>query len=222
MKCVHSGTAPCQRCQNSEIDGCVLSRPVNKTPQKPRRRPQSTNHPYERPVQQDEPEPRRTRPPEEVDTTVQPDASSPGQCIDKSTVDRHLTNLSGDVILKSLNGFTGKHPELAILNHAAFVKEYQSSPIPPESKIVLAAILASSRSQFSLLNLPWVDSLLPREHYACYAHEMLSEWSFKPPKLQVAQALLIMSLYEWGSREFHRAWIYCGTTYLTLSKRTMI
>ncbi|KAJ6075870.1 hypothetical protein N7499_007851 [Penicillium canescens] len=39
---------------------------------------------------------------------------------------------------------------------------------------------------------------------------MLSEWSFKPPKLQVAQALLIMSLYEWGSREFHRAWIYCG------------
>jgi hypothetical protein len=157
-----------------------------------------------------------------VDTTVQSDASRLGQYIDKLTVDRHLTNLSGDVILKSLNGFTGKYPELAILNHAAFVKEYQSSPIPPESKIVLAAILASSRSQFSLLNLPWLDSLLPREHYAHYAHEMLSEWSFKAPKLQVAQALLIMSLYEWGSREFHRAWIYCGTTYPTLPRRKML
>jgi hypothetical protein len=51
---------------------------------------------------------------------------------------------------------------------------------------------------------------------------MLSEWSFKAPSLRVAQALLIMSLYEWGDREFHRAWIYCGIIYPNSSNRTMI
>ncbi|KAJ5793822.1 hypothetical protein N7457_000421, partial [Penicillium paradoxum] len=147
--------------------------------------------------------------PEAPNVLVQSTTSGFGKYTNKNSVDSHLSSLSKDIILKSLNGFTGKYPEFAILNHSAFIKEFQS-PISDESKILLAVILASSRVQFTLLGLPWEDSLLPREHYVSYAREMLSEWSFKAPKVQVAQASLIMSLYEWGSREFHRAWIYCG------------
>jgi hypothetical protein len=143
------------------------------------------------------------------DVIAQPAISGPEPSFDKASVDSHLANLSTEVILKALNGFTGKYPEFAILNHSAILEELQTT-CPPESKTLLATILASSRVQFSLLCLPWERCLLPREHYASYAREMLSEWSFKAPKLQVAQASLIMGLYEWGSREFHRAWIHCG------------
>ncbi|GLB07648.1 hypothetical protein AtubIFM57258_002996 [Aspergillus tubingensis] len=39
---------------------------------------------------------------------------------------------------------------------------------------------------------------------------MLADKSFQPPNTHIAQALLVMALYEWGSREYHRAWIYIG------------
>jgi hypothetical protein len=213
VKCVHSGAAPCQRCQKSDIAGCSLSRPPNKTPQKPKPRTNYSNQPYEpRPIRDPPCEPRPRSSLGTPVATVQSDTAGPDPYTNKASVDRHLTNLSADVILKSLNGFTGKYPEFAILNHSVFLEEFQST-CPPESKTLLAAILASSRVQFSLLSLPWESSLLPREHYATYAREMLSEWSFKAPKLQVAQASLIMGLYEWGTREFHRAWIHCGIYY---------
>ena len=216
VKCVHSGVAPCQRCQKSDIAGCSLSRPPNKTPQKPRPRAHCTSQPYEPRSVHDPPnEPRARSSPGTPAVTVQSDTPGPAPYTDKASVDRHLSNLSTDVILKSMHGFTGKYPEFAILNHSAFLEEFQSA-CPPESKTLLATILASSRVQFALLSLPWEKSLLPREHYAAYAREMLSEWSFKAPKLQVAQASLIMGLYEWGSREFHRAWIHCGIYCLVL------
>lgn len=213
---MHSGIAPCQRCQKSDLAECTLSRPPNKTPQKSRSRVNRTSQPYEpRPVcgSLDERVISSSRTP---DVTIPPATLGLEPHIDKLSVDRHLANLSTEVILKALNGFTGKYPEFAILNHSAILEELQTT-CPPESKTLLAAILASSRVQFSLLCLPWERCLLPREHYAAYARDMLSEWSFKAPKLQVAQASLIMGLYEWGSREFHRAWIHCGICGLPLS-----
>lgn len=206
MKCVHAGVAPCQRCQKSDLDGCSLSRP-NKTPQKSKSHASRRSQPYE-PRQAYAPLNDRARScPDTPGATVQPDTSQ--SILDKDSVDRHLATLSTEVILKSLNWFSGKYPEFAILNHSVILEEFQAI-CPPESKILLAAILASVRVQFSLLSLPWQKYLLPREHYAAYAREMLSEWSFKAPRLQVAQASLVMGLYEWGIREFHRAWIYCG------------
>lgn len=214
MKCVHSGVPPCQRCLKSELQGCSLSRPPSKTPQKSKSQASRRSQPYEpRPafLPLDE---RARSCPGTPGATVQSDIqeSTP----DKASVDSHLANLSTEVILKSLHWFSGKHPEFAILNHSAILEEFHST-CPPESKILLAAILASARAQFSLLGAPWEKDLLPREHYAIYAREMLSEWSFKAPRLQVAQASLIMGLYEWGIREFHRAWIHCGNSSLIAS-----
>lgn len=107
-----------------------------------------------------------------------------------------------------------KLPELAILNLHSFSKLYESAR-NQETKTLLAAILAVVRSSLSLPDFPWVESLLSSENYAVYARQMLSHSSFQQPKLHVAQALLVMTLYEWGVREFHRSWIYCGMTKLT-------
>lgn len=216
MKCVHSGVAPCQRCLKSELQGCSLSRPPSKTPQKSKAQANRRSQPYEPRLPYVPLNERARSCPGSPGITIQSDLSE--STPDKASVDNHLSNLSTEVILKSLHWFSGKHPEFAILNHSAILEEFHST-CPPETKILLAAILASARAQFSLLGAPWEKHLLNRENYAVYAREMLSEWSFKPPRLQVAQASLIMALYEWGIREFHRAWIHCGNgPLITLSE----
>lgn len=125
-------------------------------------------------------------------------------------VDTHLTNLPMNVILRSLNVFMNKHPELTILHLHSFSKHLEIARTD-ETKTLLAAILAVVRSSLSLWDCPWIDSLLASENYAIYVRKMLSDSAFQPPRLPVAQALLLMTLYEWGVREFHRSWIYCGT-----------
>lgn len=116
-----------------------------------------------------------------------------------------------NVILRSLNVFMNKHPELTILHLHSFSKQFEIARTD-EAKTLLAAILAVVRSSLWLWDCPWVDSLLPSESYAVYVRKMLSDSAFQQPRLHVAQALLLMTLYEWGVREFHRSWIYCGVS----------
>lgn len=79
-----------------------------------------------------------------------------------------------------------------------------------ETKVLVAAVLAVTKAQLCALNLFWANDLLPKEAYASFARSALSTLILEPPNIQVAQALLIFTLHEWGTREFHRAWIYCG------------
>ncbi|KAJ5102602.1 hypothetical protein N7532_003131 [Penicillium argentinense] len=197
MRSSLSCTAPCQKCSKSRIPGCELSRPSNRTPRKATHRA------------------RHATPGQRITTEIESDAPSssaasparPGY--NSQSVDRHLTSLSTDLVLKSLNVFVNKYPELAILHLPSFAKKHQSQD-SKEIKTLLAALLAITRSHPLLITFPWESSLLPKERYAEYARERLSKSSFEAPRLEVAQALLIMTVYEWGTREFHRAWIYCG------------
>jgi hypothetical protein len=79
-----------------------------------------------------------------------------------------------------------------------------------ETKVLVAVVLAVTKAQLCALNLFWANDLLPKESYAAFARSALSTLVLEPPNIQVAQALLLFTLYEWGTREFHRAWIYCG------------
>ncbi|KND88337.1 hypothetical protein TOPH_06921 [Tolypocladium ophioglossoides CBS 100239] len=92
----------------------------------------------------------------------------------------------------ALSVFINNFPELAILHLPTFMKELRSAP-SPEGKTLLGAVLAVTRAQ---------------EHYALYAKDMLSGFILQPPKIRIV--LLIITLHEWGSRDFHKAWIYCG------------
>lgn len=103
-------------------------------------------------------------------------------------------------------------PELAILHLPTFVNDFQSVQ-SPESKALLGAVLAVTKAQLSVLPATWADELLSRDQYATYTRDMLSDLILQPPKIQVVQALLIIALHEWGSRDFHKAWVYCGTLY---------
>ncbi|QPC74674.1 hypothetical protein HYE68_005426 [Fusarium pseudograminearum] len=124
-------------------------------------------------------------------------------------MDEHLTNLPMSVILKALNIFTAKFPELRILQASSFIKEYQTVRTK-EGKALLATTLAITRKQCSIVTGDWLRGLRSSESYATYAWSTLSDAILQPPKVQVVQALLILTLYEWGVREYHKAWMHCG------------
>jgi hypothetical protein len=193
----------------------VLSRPRNRLSKGPVRRVQGTGRPASDSQSVNDPEwngPLHSVPSSEIpERTAQPEISDSGDGWDKARIDRHLTCLTTSIIVKTLHVFAKKYPELGILHLPTFIIAFQS-PCPDESKTLLAAILAVIKSELLRLSPFGVDSLLSREQYAFYAREMLSKSAFQPPRTQVAQALLVMALYEWGFHQFHRAWVYCGST----------
>ncbi|KAM0210759.1 hypothetical protein ACHAQD_010496 [Fusarium lateritium] len=219
VKCAHTGTAPCQRCSRLGIEDCELARPQARSAKKAARRLQSISS--------------ALTPGDDVSVI----SSTPGfqhipspissrqaaAYLVQETVDEHLTRLPISVILKALNIFTAKFPELRILQASTFIKEYQTVR-SRESKALLATILAITRKQFSIVTGDWLRGLKSSESYASYAWSTLSDAILLPPKVQVVQALLILTLYEWGVREYHKAWMHCAQesapTLLTFLKTT--
>ena len=61
-------------------------------------------------------------------------------------------------------------------------------------------------------------NLAPSESYAQYARAQLAHRAFESPSLPLAQSLVMISLYEWGSGRPYRAWMYSGmATYMIQS-----
>ncbi|KAM0327582.1 hypothetical protein ACHAQA_005875 [Verticillium albo-atrum] len=177
VKCVNAGAPPCRKCEKAGNLECVLSRP-----EKPGART-----------------PKRAR----VGTSSPRDAQAQAQ----GREDGSLGENAGPIILKTLNIFSCKFPELGVLHPTVFMRDLLDPRSQKESQALLAAVLAVTRDQLR-------DSedriLLSREQYATHAKDNLSDFILQPPKVQVVQTLLIITLHEWGARDFHRAWIYCG------------
>ena len=111
--------------------------------------------------------------------------------------------------MKCLHIFHDKYPELAIVHIPTFLSSIQTSR-STETTSLLAAILAVTRAQLSVLNPALAEKLLSSEQYAHFARDLLSDLMLQPPKIYIVQTLLIITLHEWGSRDFHKAWVYCG------------
>ncbi|WAO90020.1 Zn(2)-C6 fungal-type domain-containing protein [Fusarium falciforme] len=213
IKCVNEGTAPCQKCLKLGNSGCELSRPQARSAKKiaaraQRATPELTPRADHVSTVASTPDVTRQdpiRPPRPSPSLSRRTVSSWGQ----EPVDEHLARLPIGVVLKALNIFTAKFPELRILQPSAFVKEYQSGR-SRESKVLLATILAITRKQSSICSGEWLHRLRSSDCYASYAWSVLSNLILLPPNVQVVQALLILTLYEWGVREFHKAWMHCG------------
>ncbi|RJE20222.1 fungal specific transcription factor [Aspergillus sclerotialis] len=210
IKCVNAGRAPCRKCERSGITGCILSRPgaKNRTPlvhcaQQPRH-PTSPCLPSGHEADSSNIGPF----PPVADVPV---IHGPSQGNEKQRINDHIASLSPGVIVRIMNTFSCKFPELGMLHPSSFIEGFRQS-YSIESQSLLAAVLAATGSQVSYNGFASPQEFLTEEQYASFAREILAESCFKPPKLQVAQALLVMAIYEWGSREFHRAWMYSGNS----------
>lgn len=228
VKCQHAGTAPCQRCRKSNLDGCALSLPktsTGKLRRKTTRRMRVSATPSNA-ANEDTwmtiPSPQgnanlsqngsnSSHHGRHVRYTESLNVSDPSASVyDRESVAAHVSTLPTGIVMKCLNVFTNKFPELAILHLPSFVAELRS-PNSKEVICLLSAVLAVTRSQICVLNASWGQDLLQREHYSLYAKDLLKDLMLQQPNIQVVQALLIITLHEWGSRDFHKAWMYCGT-----------
>lgn len=199
---MHSGTAPCEKCRKSGIAGCTLTKPH----QRPIRRGKSLA------VQSNDRQPSPATGPDTRQSNSPFHTTHPSTPFDQETpipiIEQHLASLSNGVVLKGLNIFTNKFPELAILHIPTFQKDMQSDS--QSTRTLLAAMLAVIKQQPILINQNWAANLLSSDTYAKYAKAKLADEIFRPPSIRTVQTLLIMTLYEWGCCGFHQAWVYCG------------
>ncbi|KJZ73210.1 hypothetical protein HIM_07407 [Hirsutella minnesotensis 3608] len=229
IKCVNSGSPPCQRCEKSGIADCALSRPrplasrpaSNGGSIDGRSRKRSSSaaaSPRKNDVlrQLDSPPVPRSvsaaATPRPAPVCKESVADVPGETppfVAPMDIDAHLVGLPEGVVLKALNVFINSYPELAVLHLPTLVQDLRTTR-SFEGRALLGAVLAVTKAQLAVLSASWAGTLLSREEYAGYAKNALAGFIFQPPKVQVVQALLIITLHEWGSRDFHKAWMYCG------------
>lgn len=94
---------------------------------------------------------------------------------------------------------------IAVLHLPTLIKEIRPEERSPENETLLDAILAVTTAQVLVQSASWANQILSRDHCAFYAEDMLRGFILQAPKLQIAQALLMITLHEWGTRDFHKA-----------------
>ncbi|OHW97003.1 fungal specific transcription factor domain-containing protein [Colletotrichum incanum] len=127
----------------------------------------------------------------------------------REEMNRHLEQIPKDVIFIALEAFWRKFPELRVIHPSSFMQSFGST-CPRESKALLATVLAMTKTQKPDSDRLRTQLLYASEHYASYACDILAACILQPPDVKVIQALLILTLYEWGTRDFHKAWMHCG------------
>lgn len=121
-----------------------------------------------------------------------------------------MSQISTSRKLAILKTFSNQFPELTIIHVLALMGGFASSPCLPQHKILFAAVLTVIKARLEPADVPWTDTLRSREEYAEYMRARLLEALLGSPKIEFVQALLIITLHEWGTRDFHKAWMYCG------------
>ncbi|KAF3801523.1 hypothetical protein GCG54_00014739 [Colletotrichum gloeosporioides] len=112
-------------------------------------------------------------------------------------------------IIKALHVFRTNFPEMNMLHPDLFSRLFLSERVA-NSKALLAALLAAIKKEECYIDGTWMKQLLPSEEYASFSRGILSNAMLGPPEVVVVQAHLILTLYEWGVRDFQKAWVHCG------------
>ncbi|KAK2006847.1 fungal-specific transcription factor domain-containing protein [Colletotrichum eremochloae] len=209
VKCVNNGTPPCSKCEKSGRSDCALTRPqVASTRRVAKQARRATEEAPSIPHDDDVNSQRLL--------TSAPQSrgpASPSSRVDyrdgREEMDRHLEQIPKDVVFIALEAFWRKFPELRVIHPSSFMQSFRST-CPRECKALLATVLAMTKTQNPDSDRLRTQLLYASERYASYACDVLAACILQPPDVKVIQALLILTLYEWGTRDFHKAWMHCG------------
>ncbi|KZL65572.1 fungal specific transcription factor domain-containing protein [Colletotrichum incanum] len=209
IKCVNSGTPPCNKCEKSGRSDCALTRPhVASTGRAAKRARRATEEASSVSCDHDVGSQRLL-----VSAPQSRGPATPSSGMDyrdgREEMNRHLEQIPKDVIFIALEAFWRKFPELRVIHPSSFMQSFGST-CPRESKALLATVLAMTKTQKPDSDRLRTQLLYASEHYASYACDILAACILQPPDVKVIQALLILTLYEWGTRDFHKAWMHCG------------
>ncbi|KAL4864583.1 hypothetical protein BDV12DRAFT_188832 [Aspergillus spectabilis] len=193
VKCIHSGHPPCRRCLRLNRGSCLLTDP--RSPSARTRTPTART-------------PRRATRPRvtQTPTPIPPPSSS-----SSSSSSSPISGLSSSTLIAACDLYRKKFPVVNFLHYPSLIADL-SRDVTAVEPIFLGALL-SLCARF----LPDAG-LASSETYAEYARTQLAHRAFESPSLPLAQSLVMISLYEWGSGRPYRAWMYSGmATYMIQS-----
>ncbi|CAI6088612.1 unnamed protein product [Clonostachys chloroleuca] len=217
IKCVHEGSPPCQNCKKKDrtrSGECLLTGPELKrkrVPDTPSGDIDQTRRNI-RSTLADTPSTQSS----ELQVSVNGNPNG-GFAVDSST------------IIAALKTFSSKFPEFRFVHLPTLSKFIHS--IEENGRIKFLQRTCSESSSIHMLCASIVALCLPITHELSHASPPEAFASFargcvsiaSPPDLSTVQALLALSMYEWGTGNGYRAWMYSGTaTRMMQSLRVMV
>lgn len=181
IKCVHEGKSPCRNCLKSG-----RTDPGNCVLAAPKL---SSSRPREKEVAVGEAP--LCDPAKEVSTPH-------GRLLLRNVVGAFPKSL----VVRSASHFKQKFPELAFLHIADFDANAQDR----KGHLFIAALVTLCASSMNAAQ----ELLVAVEDLAQMVRDGLSRAFWEPPDLTTVQALLIFSMYEWGSGRGYSAWMNTG------------
>lgn len=190
VKCVHSGSSPCQRCYKSKNEGCALTDPRAANPNKRQNASGSGS--------------RKRKLTSETSPTV-------GKLTPKTGNSRNVSEGPGDpiaalspsTVLNAVETYRKKFPVTNFLHYPSLISDI-SSNLQTLEPIFIASLLSLC---VRFMN---GSDLENEEVYASYAQRNLIHRVMDAPSLYLAQSLVMISFYEWGTGRPYQAWMYSG------------
>ncbi|KAJ5949046.1 transcriptional regulator family: Fungal Specific TF [Penicillium verhagenii] len=205
VKCVHEGNPPCQRCQKTKSDECALTDPRASKPRT------GTGVQRGSTARARRGQKRRATTAVSSDTHLQ-QVPRPGlsRTVSESN-ENPISSLSPSIVITAVEIYRKKFPITNFLHYPSLISDISSdfSSIDP----VFVASLLSLCVRFMS-----GDGVADEETYAGYARKHLAHRVMEAPSLYLAQSLVMISFYEWGTGRPYQAWMYSGmATYMIQS-----
>ena len=186
---MHNGHPPCSRCQRQNQRSCELT-DSRESPLRPRKDSLRVQH-----------RPRSTpRASTVTDSRVTSTDSSNGV---QNTPPNPVASLPLSTLINACDTYRKKFPIANFLHYPSLIANISANPASVDP--VFVASLLSLCACF----LPG-HGLESGETYAEYARAELARKAFEAPSLSLAQSLVMITFYEWGSGRPYKAWMYSG------------
>ncbi|KAJ5101719.1 transcriptional regulator family: Fungal Specific TF [Penicillium alfredii] len=122
-----------------------------------------------------------------------------------------ISALSPPTIISAIDTYRKKFPITNFLHYPSLISEISSNPHSVDPIFTASLLSLCARFMHS-------DELDDEAVYADYARKHLAHRVLDAPSLYLAQSLVMISFYEWGTGRPYQAWMYSGmATYMIQS-----
>ncbi|KAJ5190721.1 uncharacterized protein N7498_009706 [Penicillium cinerascens] len=199
VKCIHEGNPPCRRCEKTKSEGCALTDPRASKPRARRSTAGSGVPQKRRKASHPTPSAENIRNLRGATRNASESGENPISALPPSTV------------ISAVETYRKKFPVANFLHYPSLISDI-SSNFDSVDPIFLASLLSMC------VRFMTDDELEDEETYAGYARQHLAHRVMEAPSLYLAQSLVMISFYEWGTGRPYQAWMYSGmATYMIQS-----
>lgn len=111
--------------------------------------------------------------------------------------------MSPPTIISAIDTYRKKFPITNFLHYPSLISDISSNPHSVDPIFTASLLSLCARFMHS-------DELDDEAVYADYARKHLAHRVLDAPSLYLAQSLVMISFYEWGTGRPYQAWMYSG------------